>query len=80
PPDATAGGRIVAVGRDGGVRPGWPVQLQRRGAEFWSVASGSNGTAYALAVELETSTSSSASIVAFAPDSTVLYTTTIVEP
>jgi outer membrane protein assembly factor BamB len=80
PADATAGGSIVAVGRDGGVRPGWPVQLKRRGAEFWSVAAGPEGTAYGLAVELETSSTSSATIVAMAPDSTVVYTTTIVEP
>ena len=77
---ATAGGTLVAVGRDGRVRPGWPVELRRPGAEFWSVVVGSDGTAYALAVEPEAGDTSSASILAIAPDSTVLYRTTIIEP
>ncbi len=74
------GGSVVAVGPAGQVRPGWPVELQRAGSEFWSVVVGSDGTAYALAIEPEAGVSSSASILAFAPDSTVLYTTTIVDP
>ena len=78
--DATVGGSMVAVGPDGRVRPGWPVELRRPGAEFWSVALGSDGTAYALAIEPEIGDASSASILAIAPDSTVLYTTTIIEP
>jgi len=78
--DATAGGSLVAAGPDGKVRPGWPVELTRPGAEFWSVVVGSDGTVYALAVEPESGGRSSASILAIAPDSTVLYTTTIVEP
>jgi outer membrane protein assembly factor BamB len=78
--DPAVGGSIVAVGRDGKVRPGWPVGLRRPGSEFWSVAVGSDGTAYALAIEPETGDTSSASILAIAPDSTVLYTTTIVDP
>jgi hypothetical protein len=73
------GGSIVAIGPDGRVRPGWPVELKRPGAEFWSVVVGSDGTAYALAVEPETGDTSSASILAIAPDSTVLYTTTIID-
>jgi hypothetical protein len=56
------------------------VGLRRTGSEFWSIVVGSDGTAYALAVEPEAGDSYSASILAFAPDSTVLYTTTIVEP
>jgi hypothetical protein len=78
--DSSTGGSIVVVGSDGRVRAGWPVELQRPGAEFWSVVVGPDGTAYALAIEPEAGESSSASIVAIAPDSTVLYTTTIVEP
>lgn len=77
---ATTGGSIVAVGSDARVRPGWPVELQRPGAEFWSVVVGPEGTAYALAVEPEDGEGSSASILALAPDSTVLYTSTIIEP
>jgi hypothetical protein len=78
--DATVGGSIIAVGPDGRVRPGWPVELRRAGAEFWSIVVGSDATVYALAIEPEPGEAFSASILAIAPDSTVLYTTTIVEP
>jgi hypothetical protein len=78
--DASVGGSIVAVGPDGRVRPGWPVELRRPGAEFWSVVVGSDGTVYALAIEPEPGDASSASVLAIAPDSTVLYTTTIIDP
>ncbi len=62
------------------MRPGWPVELKRAGSEFWSVVVGPDGTAYALAIEPESSRTSSASILAIAPDSTVRYTTTIIDP
>ena len=78
--DPSVGGSIVAIGQDGRVRPGWPVKLKRPGAEFWSVVVGSDGTAYALAVEPESGDDLSATILAIAPDSTVRYTTTIIEP
>ena len=78
--DPTVGGSLVAVGPDGRVRPGWPVELRRPGAEFWSVVVGSDGTVYALAIEPEPGDASSASVLAIAPDSTVLYTTTIIDP
>ena len=77
---ASIGGRIVAVGSDGRVRPGWPVELKRPGAEFWSVVVGEDGTAYAVAIEPEAGGGSSASILAIAPDSTVRSVTTIIEP
>jgi hypothetical protein len=77
---SSAGGSIVAIGQDGRVVAGWPVALQRPGAEFWSVVVGSDGIVYALAVEPEAGDTSSASILAFARDSTVLYTTTVIEP
>ena len=77
---STVGGSLVAVGPDGRVRPGWPVELRRPGAEFWSVVVGVDGTAYALAIEPETGDTSSATILAIAPDSTVLHTVTIIEP
>ena len=77
---SSVGGSLVAVGPDGRVRPGWPVELPRPGAEFWSVVVGSDGTIYALAIEPEPGEASSATILAIAPDSTVLYTTTIIEP
>jgi outer membrane protein assembly factor BamB len=78
--DTSVGGSIVAVAPDGRVRPGWPVELTRPGAEFWSVVVGSDGTVYALAIEPEGVNASSASILAIAPDSTVLWSTTIIEP
>jgi hypothetical protein len=78
--DASVGGSIVAVGPDGRVRPGWPVELTRPGAEFWSVVVGSDGTVYALAIERESRDSSSATILAIAPDSTVRWASTIIEP
>jgi hypothetical protein len=74
------GGTLVAVERDGQVGPGWPVALKRRGAEFWSVVVGADGTVYALAIEPESGDGSSAGILAIAPDSTVLSVTTIIEP
>ncbi len=77
---AVGGGSIVAVGVDGGVVAGWPVALTTAGAAFWSVVVGADGTAYALAIEPEAGGGSSATIVAMAPDSTVRWTTTIIEP
>ncbi len=78
--DTMFGGTLAAVGPDGRVRPGWPVELTRPGAEFWSVVVGSDGTVFALAVEPEAGDASSASILAIAPDSTVRSITTILEP
>ncbi len=74
------GGSLIAVGPDGRERAGWPVALTRPGAEFWNVAVGSDGTVFALVIEPEAREAYSASILAIAPDSTVLYTTTIIEP
>jgi len=78
--DSTVGGTLVAVGPNGRVVPGWPVELKRPGAEFWSVVVGSAGTIHALAVEPESGGDSSATILAIAPDSTVLAATTIIDP
>jgi hypothetical protein len=72
-------GSIVAIGPDGHVRAGWPRTLKRAGAGFWSVVVGADGTAFALAIEPE-SVGYSATVLAIAPDSTVRYATTIVEP
>lgn len=80
PGDGTVGGSIVAVGPDSRLRAGWPVALQRRGSEFWAIVVGSGGTVYALTIEPESATTSSASVVAIAPDSTVLWTATIIDP
>jgi outer membrane protein assembly factor BamB len=78
--DATVGGSLVAVGPDGKVRSGWPVKLTSPGAEFWSVVVSADGTVYALAIEPDGSSTSSATILAIAPDSTVRWSTTIIEP
>lgn len=74
------GGNLVAVGVDGRVRAGWPVELKRPGAEFWSVAVASDETTYALAIEPESGGKSSASILAIGPDSTIRYSATIIDP
>jgi hypothetical protein len=78
--NSKVGGSLVAVGPNGRVRSGWPVALKRAGSEFWSVVAGSDGTVFALAIEPEAGRKSSASILAIAPDSTVRWTTTIVDP
>jgi hypothetical protein len=59
--DPKVGGSLVAVGKNGQVRPGWPVGLKRAGAEFWAVAVGPDGITYALAVEPEVGGKSSES-------------------
>jgi hypothetical protein len=78
--DATVGGSLVAVGRDGQIRDGWPVELTRPGAAFWAVVVGADGTVHALAVEPEAGGTSSATILAIEPDSTIRFTATIIEP
>ncbi len=79
-PSDSGGGSVVAIGPDGRVIDGWPVTLTRRGSEFWSVVVGVDGTAYAMAIEPEPNGSHSATILAIAPDSDILYNVTIVEP
>jgi len=78
--EASVGGSIVAVGPDRRLRAGWPVEPKRLGAEFWTVVVGSDGTVYELAVEPEPGGAITRSIRASAPDSTVVWTTAIVEP
>jgi len=88
PRSTAVGGRIVALGRDGNVRNGWPIALVRPGARFRSLAVAASGTLYSLAIEPErvftrdgcTIRLSSATIVAFAPDGTVRYRRTVMEP
>ncbi len=76
----SVGGHLVAIGPDGRLRPGWPVELRRPGAEFWSVVAGADGIAFALAIEPEAGGSASATVLAIDPDSSVRHTTTVVEP
>ena len=80
PHNQTVGSSLVALGSKGEIRQGWPVELRQAGAEFWSIAVGADGVVHALAIEPETATTSSATVVAFAPDSTVIYRTTVIEP
>lgn len=75
----SAGGSLVAIGGDGQVRDGWPVELRRRGAAFWSIVVGEDGRTHVLAVEPEP-VGSSATILSIAPDSTVESKVTIIEP
>jgi hypothetical protein len=78
--DSSAGGSLVAVGPNGRVRAGWPVGLKRAGAEFWTVDVGPDGTVYTLAFEPEPGGTSTATLLAIAPDSTILYRSTIIAP
>ncbi len=78
--DETAGGDLVAVGRDGQVVQGWPVGLRRAGAEWWSVVAASDETVYALAVEPERGGRTSATVLDIALDSSPRYRTTVVGP
>lgn len=79
-PDAQIGGSLAGVGPSGKDLAGWPMHLARRGAEFWSVTVGSDGTVFALAVEPEAGGTTSATILAMANDGTVLSRTTVIEP
>lgn len=74
------GGRITVINRDGSIRSGWPKTLQREGAAWDSVTIGENRRAYAVAIEPEPNDKSSISILAFAPNGTREWITTLVEP
>jgi hypothetical protein len=76
---SSTGGSMVAIGLDGRVRDGWPVGLRRAGSMFWSMAVAPYGLAWALALEPEKQ-GYSATVLQIADDSTVLSTTTIVQP
>jgi hypothetical protein len=73
------GATITAIGRDGNVRDGWPVNLQRPGATWRSLVVGPSGVVFAVAIEPE-SGGWSATVVAFGSDSLVRYRITIAEP
>jgi len=77
---SSLGGSLVGIGSDGRVRAGWPVQLTQASAEFWSLVVGANGTVYTVAYEPSAGGRSTATLLAIAPDSTILYRTTIVAP
>ena len=75
-----AGGRLIALNADGHVRGGWPITLSRTGSEFWSVAVAADGTVFALVIEPEKGLTNSATILGIAPDSTVRFAKTLMEP
>ncbi|HEX6868917.1 MAG TPA: hypothetical protein VF119_08930, partial [Candidatus Limnocylindrales bacterium] len=79
PSSRSTGGSLVAIGAQADVRSGWPVGLKRAGAEFWSVVANPAGGAWALAIEPERR-AASATILSIADDSTIRWSTTILEP
>jgi hypothetical protein len=74
------GAGLVAIGRQAQPLTGWPVELRRPGAGFWSVVVGPDGTAYALALEPGSGEDTSATILTISPDGMVHYRATVVEP
>jgi hypothetical protein len=76
---SSAGGRLIALTDRGQVVDGWPVGLTRPGAYFYSILPASGGGLWALAREPE-GNGSSATVLSIAEDSTVRWTTTVVEP
>jgi Putative zinc-finger len=80
PRSASEGTAVTALNPDGAVRAGWPVRLTRPGSEFQLVVVGGQGTAYVLAIEPEGSGRSSATVLAIAPDSEVVYALTVSDP
>jgi hypothetical protein len=75
----SAGGRLIALTDRGQVVDGWPVGLTRPGAYFYSILPAPGGGLWALAREPE-GNGSSATVLSIAEDSTVRWTTTVVEP
>jgi hypothetical protein len=73
------GRRLVAVAPSGAVRTGWPIDLVAKGA-FHAITPSSAGTVFVLAIQPEAVGTSSATILAIAPDSTVLWKATIIQP
>ena len=77
---AGKGERLNVVNRDGSIRSGWPNTLKRAGARWESVIIGSNRVAYAVANEPEANGEASVTIVAYAPNGTVTWKLTVIEP
>jgi hypothetical protein len=80
PETSAVGGGITMIGRNGRVRPGWPVVLRRPGAMFASVVVGTDGTVHALAIEPESGGRTSATVLGIAPDGSVRYRTALADP
>jgi hypothetical protein len=80
PASEARGGRLDAIAKNGKRPAGWPVRLNRAGAEFWYIAVGEDGSLYALAVEPEGRRKASATLLAIDTDSEVRYAVTLLEP
>ena len=78
--DATAGGDLVALGRDGRWCPAGRWGSSGPAPTWWSVVVASDETVYALAVEPEPRDRTSATVLDIALDSSVRYRTTVVSP
>ena len=77
PADRKSGGQLVAVGPDGAVVDGWPVKLTNPNGRWDVVAVGADGTVYATAIESGGRTSTT-TLLAIAPDSEVIWRSTLV--
>jgi hypothetical protein len=77
PADAKSGGQVVAVGPDGRVVDGWPVKLTNPAGRWDVVVAGADGTVYATAVE-PAGAGSAITLLAIAPDSEVVWRSTLV--
>ncbi len=77
PADRTSGGQVVAVGPDGRVVDGWPVTLTNPAGRWDVVVAGTDGTVYATAIESGGRTSTT-TLLAIAPDSEVVWRSTLV--
>ena len=77
PADRTSGGQVVAVGPDGRVVDGWPVTLTNPAGRWDVVVAGADGTVYATAIESGGRTSTT-TLLAIAPDSEVVWRSTLV--
>jgi len=76
-------GSHATLVQNGRTAPGWPVTLRRATSYFVDLTVDAAGVTYVLAKELEGSIgqeSVSETLLAIAPDGTVLYRTTVLEP
>ena len=78
--DQKLGSRATLV-QNGRTVAGWPVTLRKATSHFVDLAVDAAGVTYALAVEgSPTPETMSETLLAIAPDGTVLYRTTVLEP
>jgi hypothetical protein len=78
-PPRGQGGQLVAIGPDGRLVDGWPVGLRAGNARWDMLAVASDGTIIATAVE-PSGGGDGVTVLGIAPDSSVLWRTTVVAP